>query len=117
MSRTKKSSTVLIKAKQRSMGLSSISPDLDFGDNLSLFIFNGKIVEGETIVAKYNAMLSELDGLHALIMINEKEVKQLSARMLKASAARYGTDSPEYEKAGGIRDSERKHYTRKPKVA
>jgi hypothetical protein len=117
MSRAKKSSRVLIKAKQRSLGIGSISPDLDFGDNLSLAVFNGKIVDGETIMAKYNAMLSEIDGLHANLMMNEIEIKKMSARMLKAVAAKYGTDSPEYEKAGGVRDSERKHPKRKVKVA
>lgn len=43
----------------------------------------------------------------------EKQLRDLSERMLIAVAAKYGKNSYEYEMAGGVRKSERKRPVRK----
>ena len=47
----------------------------------------------------------------------EKALDQLSTRMLKAVAVKFGENSDEYEKAGGKRTSERKRPQRKAAAA
>jgi len=117
MSRIKKGSKVLVKARQRATGLRSISPELSFDEGLTLLIFESLISDGEETEKKYNELLSVLDGMHAEMMMKEIKIRDMSERMLNAAAGKYGNDSAEYEKAGGKRKSERKRPKRKVKAA
>ncbi len=56
----------------------------------------------------YNTLLSAMDEKRLIAKALEKEMKDLSTRMLAYVAARYGKDSIEYAKAGGTKTSERK---------
>ena len=64
-------------------------------------------------LATYNESLSFVDRALSTVRDTEKEIRDLSERMLIAVAAKYGKNSYEYEMAGGIRKSERKRPMRK----
>lgn len=64
----------------------------------------------------YNTALSKLDGLLNDLKNEEKKLQTLSGEMLAAVGVKYSKDSSEYEKAGGVRTSERKRTARKPKT-
>ena len=51
----------------------------------------------------YNTALSVVDSSKTEIKEMEKNLSQLSEKMLMVVAIMYGKDSPEYEMAGGIR--------------
>ena len=53
-----------------------------------------------------------VDGLTSEIRADERNIPDLSERMLLAVGARFGQDSAEYKKAGGVRKSERQRPTR-----
>lgn len=116
MSRMKKTSMVIPAARKRHAGMMSISESLDMGDGLTVAAFGIAIEETENLLGKYNEMLSVLDGLHAEFLKKEIWLNDFSSRMFNATAAKFGKDSIEYEKAGGVRTSARKHRTTKPKA-
>jgi hypothetical protein len=53
-----------------------------------------------------------VDEKQSEVIAKEKHLRDLHERMLMGVAARHGRDSIEYEKAGGIRKSERKKKAR-----
>jgi hypothetical protein len=114
MARPKRSSTILEAARQRLSGLKSITPKPDFGTALSLDAYEQEINAYSTKLDKYNEALSTLDGLQNDLDTTEADLNDKSKRMLSAVGAHYGTDSDQYEKAGGTRSSERKRPTKKP---
>ncbi len=117
MSRVKKTSLVITNARKRYAGMQSISSGLDLGDGLTVSAFSLSIEETESLLAKYNEMLSEIDGIHNELLKKEAELKDLSSRIFNTVAGKYGKNSIEYEKIGGTRTSERKHRPRKTRVA
>lgn len=120
MSRQKRSSLIASQAASRAAGLSSISQTLDLGNGLTLAAYNAGIdaiinpTSGK--LAAYNATLSLADEQLNDLNAAEKALSILGDRMRMAVAVKYGKDSSEYEKAGGIRTSERKAPVRKAKV-
>ena len=107
MSRQKRTSTALDKAKLRATSLSSVDETLDLNNGVTLVGYKAKIAETEAKLAAYNKMLSDLDALLNDLQKSEEELNTLSARMLAAVGVVYGKDSNEYEQAGGTRTSER----------
>ena len=57
---------------------------------------------------EYNTLLSKIDEARNIFQAREKELADMSERMLTGIATHYGKDSSEYEKAGGTRKSERR---------
>ena len=108
MSRMKRSSKSLEQAKTRAAALASIDPQLDLGNSLTLALFQSKITGTETTLNSYNGKLSEVDAALNNVVLSEKELEDMSARMLAAVAVKFGRDSNEYEMSGGTRLSERK---------
>jgi hypothetical protein len=108
MARPKRASRVLTNAEQRAAGMRSISEKLDLGNGLELSPYQEKIAALRSKVAVYNTTLSTVDDLSRDIKEMEKELRDLSQQMLLGVGAKYGTDSREYGKAGGVRKSERK---------
>jgi hypothetical protein len=47
----------------------------------------------------------------------EKTLRDMSERMLTGVATKYGKDSDEYEKAGGVRKRDRKRFRTQTKKA
>jgi hypothetical protein len=60
----------------------------------------------------YNSLLATLDALRIEIRVDESTLKDVSEQMLMAVACKFGKDSFEYAKAGGVRKSDRKRPTR-----
>jgi len=108
MARTKRTSSIVVTARQRLAGLKSITPPPDFGPTLTLAGYEGDISALSDKLDKYNEMLSLLDSLQNEIGTLEASLREKNVRILSATEAQYGPDSSEYEQAGGTRRSERK---------
>lgn len=116
MGRKKKTSKTLAKANKRLASLVAIDPKLDLGGGLTISAYKAIIGEHEGALGNYNTLLSQTDEGLNLVQRTEKKVKDWSERMLAAVAGRFGKDADEYEKAGGVRKSERKRPTRRAKA-
>ena len=113
MSHRKRSSKLLDKANRRVAALRSINPKLDLGSGVTLEVYEASIEKVRTDLDAYNMVLSEVDAANNALIEAEKSLADLSERMLAGVATKYGKDSDEYEKAGGVRKSERKRAARK----
>jgi hypothetical protein len=108
MARTKRTSTILEEARQRLAGMKSISPPPDFGASLTLAGYETDINAVTVLLDSYNEQLSALDQAQNELQAAEKALQEKKVRMLSAAEAQYGSDSSEYEQAGGTRRSDRK---------
>jgi len=108
MARKKRKSKAVERALKRAAALAAVDPKLDLGNGLTLDAYNTAITAHEGNVDNYNTTLAGLDTQLTDIKASEKKLAQLSVRMLKGVASKFGEDSDEYEKAGGKRTSERK---------
>jgi hypothetical protein len=116
MARKKRKSKAVENGLKRAAALKAIDPKLDLGNGLTLDAYNAAIQAHEDDVDGYNTDLSALDARLTGIKTNEKTLAQLSVRMLKGVASKFGENSDEYEKAGGKRTSERKRPLRQIKA-
>ena len=107
MTRKKRTSRMLEKAELRTAGLKAIDPAMDFGDARTLFNLTTQIQQLRSKLDAYNTALAIIDSSKAEIEALEKNLADLSDRMLIGVAFKYGKDSREYEMAGGVRKSER----------
>ena len=107
MGRIKRMSKILDKANLRAAGLRSIGAQ-DFGGGLTSASYEQALADTRTRLDDYNQALSTVDEKANLLAASEKTLQDLSERVLAGVAARYGKDSNEYEKVGGIRKSDRK---------
>ncbi len=116
MARTKRTSPAVEFATTRISALASIDTALDLGNGKTLVAYTTRKEMVKGLNDSYNTELSKLDGLLNDLKDEEKKLQTLSAEMLAAVGVKYSKDSSEYEKAGGIRSSERKRSVRKPKT-
>jgi ABC-type hemin transport system substrate-binding protein len=107
MSRLKRTSRILEKAQLRSAGLKSIVPSIKFDEDYSLEKLISSIEQLRNKLDVYNTALSAVDSSKTEIEEMEKNLSQLSEKMLMVVAIKYGKDSREYEMAGGVRNSDR----------
>ncbi|MBW4606043.1 MAG: hypothetical protein KME22_02190 [Hassallia sp. WJT32-NPBG1] len=107
MSRLKRTSRILEKAQLRSAGLKSIVPRIKFDEDYSLEKLIESIEQLRNKLDVYNTALSMVDSSKTEIEEMEKNLSQLSEKMLMVVAIKYGKDSREYEMAGGVRNSDR----------
>ncbi len=107
---------VLNKAKARFDGIQAIEASLDLGTGLSAKGYQQKISFLQQKISAYNQTLSSVDELRSQIDAAEKDLADFSEQILLGVAARYGKNSYEYEKAGGVRKSERKRPRRQTAV-
>lgn len=116
MARTRKTTTsALTDGEQKVAGLKAISPNLDLKKGVS-------VAEGETLIGnartklnEYNSLLAQLDAKLNEVNAADKDLRAFNKKVLPAVGVEYGTDSDEYEKVGGVRESERKKRVTKPK--
>ena len=113
MARQKRNSPVLETAHHRLAGLNSITPTPDFGSTLTIPAYTTQISDFSAKLNQYNQMVATLDDLQIQLDAAEVSLRETNKRMLTAAEARYGTDSSQFEQAGGKRLSERKRSTRK----
>jgi HAMP domain-containing protein len=112
MSRKKRTSRILEKAEFRAAGLKAINPTLDFGDARNLNNMTQLIEQLRTKIDAYNTELSVIDSSKTEIEELEKNLGDVTEKMLIAVAFQYGNDSREYQMAGGVRKSDRLRKSR-----
>ena len=113
MARRKRASAAVDRASTRSAALESIDKKLDLGNGMTLAAYNKALTETDAMLSAYNTRLSEVDGLLNQLEEAEKNLDDMSVRMLAGVAVKFGKDSEEYEKAGGTRPGDRKNSARK----
>ena len=115
MGRKKKASKTLDKANTRIAAIVSIDPALDLGSGNTVSSYQDVINGCSKTLGTYNTLLSQVDEAYNNFLANEKALKDKSEAMLIGVAAKFGKNSNEYEKAGGVRKSEKKKPVKKPK--
>jgi hypothetical protein len=115
MARVKKTSSLILeRAAARAAGLESIDSALDLSNGLTLAAYRTAIADTNTKLGTYNTLLSQVDEAQNAFRLTERQLGDMSDRMLAGVAARYGRDSDPYEMAGGTRKSERRHRAARP---
>jgi len=94
-------------------GMTSIDEDLDVGNGVSVASARTILAESRKALEEYNASLAASD--EKLNVFNEKNrlARAFNKKVKPAIGLKYGTNSSEYEKAGGVRESERKKPAKK----
>lgn len=114
MGRRKRSSGVLEQARTRLNGLKGIDPQLDLGNGLTVASLEQAIDSLQTRLDGYNQKLSEADEELLGVETDEEKLKELNTRFLAGVGSRYGRNSVQYERAGGLRTDYFKRAPRKP---
>jgi hypothetical protein len=115
MALKRRNSKILDSAELRANNLEAIDPKLDLGNDLTLANFKQVIADGRAKLNAYNQTLALADQQGNDVKAAERAANDYSKRMLRGIGAARGTNSSEYEMAGGTRDSERKKSTSKKK--
>lgn len=114
MGRLKRTSKILDKASTRAAGLRSIGPQ-DFGNGVTSEAFEAAVADTRQKLDDYNQALSAVDEKANVLVDSEKNLQDLTERVLAGVGAKYGKNSNQYEKAGGRRKADRKRpAARKP---
>jgi hypothetical protein len=108
MGRRKRNSRIIEQANERLNGLKTIDPALDLGNGLSVTVLEQAIGALRSKLDGYNQKLSELDEDLLVIETDENKLEDMNGRFLAGVGARFGRNSIEYEKAGGVRSDDRK---------
>lgn len=111
----KTSSSAITDGEQRIAGMKSIDAALDLGNNVTVANGEQLLADARKLLEDYNASLAVSDGLLTAFQQKESELQKFNAKVLPAGGLKYGKDSAEYEKLGGVRESERKKPVRKTK--
>lgn len=101
------------KAQNRLAGMKLFETTINFGAELTEADYTNKIERVNSLTHSYNALLTQADGVATQLDIAERELAELSKRFINAVGAKYGFDSVEYEKVGGIRTSDYKRSSKK----
>ncbi|MCC5600968.1 hypothetical protein [Nostoc favosum] len=112
MPRQKRTSRIIEKAEFRAAGLKAIDSSMDFGDNCDLQNLTQSIEQLRTMIDSYNAALAVIDSSKTKIDEMEKSLSNLSDKLVRGVAFKYGRNSSEYEIAGGVRESDRVRKSR-----
>ena len=115
MARQRKTETALQPGKKRLAGLKAIEKSLELAGDVSEATLEAAITAAQSKLEAYNQSLAMPDQLLNEYKDLVKTVNDLTARSLMGVGVKFGEDSSEYEIAGGVRKSERKRPTRKPK--
>ena len=105
----------LEKGLSRLAAIKSISPTLDLGNDITAVKYEDAINSLKSKIAEYNTTLSSLDKLHNEYVTLRDKLRDFNERILLGVATKFGKNSTEYEMAGGVKKSERKRPTIKPK--
>ncbi|MBD2355315.1 hypothetical protein H6G41_11915 [Tolypothrix sp. FACHB-123] len=107
MSRKKRKSSVLEKVESRAAGMKLVDPNLKLDKDYSLEKMLESIEQLRNKLEIHNNALSLADSSLTEVEKMEKNLAKLSQKMLMLIAIKYGTDSAQYETAGGVRESDR----------
>jgi hypothetical protein len=118
MARLKRtSSQTLEKARHILAGLKQITPKPEFGPELTEAQFEAEINGFTHDLEAFNSGLAEVDDQQNRLDDREQRLSDFSQRIQAAVKALYGPDSSEVEVIGGVRRSDRKRRTPKPKLS
>jgi hypothetical protein len=112
MTRPKKKSAILALVEKRLAGMKSINPSLDLGSGCSVSTIESQIIDVRQKLEDYHALLSKVDAAANDLDNSEKQLANLSNKILLGTAWQYGKESNEYEMVGGVRPSDRKRPRR-----
>jgi uncharacterized protein YukE len=101
MARRKRVSPALEKATQRVASMRSMPETLEFGNGVSLEMYEQQMNRFQQTLLNYNTLLSSVDESTRQVAEQEKALSQLTEAILINIAARYGRDSAQYVQAGG----------------
>jgi hypothetical protein len=104
----RRKSTPLDVAKTRWQGLVSQDPAMDFGYGLSAQAYGVSVSALNEQVLKVNNLSAEIQTQRKLLEEMEREMRDLNDRYMKATAAKFGTNSMEYLAIGGVRKKDRR---------
>ena len=117
MAKTRKGpSRSMDEAVQKLAGMKTIDKSLDLGNGVSVDAGNIVLSAATAALEDYNMALAAADDKLNDFEATDKAVQAFNKKVLPAIGLKYGTDSSEYEQAGGVRDSERKKPKSKPKT-
>ena len=106
----------MVELAKKIAGMKAIDPNLDLGNGITVAEAEAVYKAEETSIETYNSSLAVADENKNDTEVKNKDTKAFSKKILPAVGLEYGTDSDQYEMAGGVRESERKKPVRKPKV-
>jgi hypothetical protein len=107
MGRKKRTSRVLEKAELRVAGLKAIDAHMNFDETCNLENLTQLIEQFRSMLDDYNAAIAVIDSNKSKLDKTEKNLKNLTDKMLIGVGFKYGKNSNEYELAGGVLESER----------
>ncbi|MBW4609461.1 MAG: hypothetical protein KME22_20215 [Hassallia sp. WJT32-NPBG1] len=108
MARLKRTSQVLEKAARRAASISSIDPNLDMSNGLTLFAYSSLIETMRNKENIYNTALSNLDKIYREMLETEQQLADMTEHILMGIGAKYGKSSVEYGMAGGVPKNQRR---------
>ena len=103
VARPKQESKLLEFAERRLNAMTSIDPNLDFGDDISIKNFSELIEESQNQLETYNETIASLEQLIIEMAENEKAIVELAKRLLDAIAARKGRKSSDFKLVNSVR--------------
>ncbi|BAY21542.1 hypothetical protein NIES2100_12970 [Calothrix sp. NIES-2100] len=117
MSFKTRGSAAVDKAQRRLALLKSIDENLNLGHGLTIEAYSRLINNTRAMVEAHNTLLSNLDESRKAVIQMDKELSELSERMLSGVATVYGRNSIEYSKAGGSNRKRKPSTSQVPVVA
>jgi hypothetical protein len=108
MARLKRTSQVLEKAARRAASISSIDPNLDVSNGLTLFAYSSLIETMRNKENSYNTALSNLDKIYREMLETEQQLADMTEHILMGIGVKYGKSSVEYGMAGGVPKNQRR---------
>lgn len=95
-----------LKLQSRMTALEPVEPDFDFGEGLDKQTLTAFVDSLQEKLAAYNNTLATADSLRDELKKLEKKADDISERLYAAIIARFGRDSEQYQRIGGVRKSE-----------
>jgi hypothetical protein len=101
--------------EQKIAGMKSIDKNFDAGNSVTLEAAEAVLADSRASLEDYNSTLALADEKQNVFESKDRSARDFNRKVLPAAGLKYGRDSSEYEKLGGVRDSERKKPVRKKK--
>ncbi|MGC2237916.1 MAG: hypothetical protein WA584_17280 [Pyrinomonadaceae bacterium] len=114
--RRKKATKEMRELRQKIAGMKSINPNFDAGNGVTVEAAETLINETEAALEDFNKSVATTDEKDNFFGGINKQVRDFNRKVIPATGLKYGRDSSEYEQVGGVRDSDRKKRTVKPKM-
>jgi hypothetical protein len=94
-------SSEMDKAERRLAILKTIDPNLDLGYGLTVAAYSELIALLRTMLDQHNQKVAEIDSSRKTLDDLDRQLAQMSTRILAAVKIKYGKNSREYSQVGG----------------